>query len=126
MVDPSRDLVIAYLTNQLNTPLTDNQADPNNFRGSWYTASTLGFVPQILSIGMDSDRDVSGQLLSLVFSMTEDSLSLIPEGASADHPSVKSVESLISLYSSMGEKANDPQYEEKAALLKEQLDSHIR
>ena len=126
MVDPSRDLVIAYLTNKLNTPLTDNQADPNNFRGSWYTASTLGFVPQILSIGMDSDRDVSRQLLSLVFSMTEDSLSLIPEGASADHPSVKSVESLISLYNSMGEKANDPQYEEKAALLKEQLDSHIR
>ena len=34
MVDPSRDLVIAYLTNKLNTPLTDNQADPNNFRGS--------------------------------------------------------------------------------------------
>ena len=83
-------------------------------------------MPQILSIGMDSDRDVSRQLLSLVFSMTEDSLSLIPEGASTDHPSVKSVESLISLYNSMGEKANDPQYEEKAALLKEQLDSHIR
>ena len=83
-------------------------------------------MPQILSIGMDSDRDVSRQLHSLVFSMMEDSLSLIPEGASADHPSVKSVKSLISLYNSMGEKANDPQYEEKAALLKEQLDSHIR
>jgi len=58
--------------------------------------------------------------------MTEDSLSLIPEGASADHPSVKSAESLISLYSSMGVKAQDPHCEEKAALLKDQLDSHIR
>ena len=125
MIDPSRDLVVAYLTNKLNTPVTDNLADPNKFDGSLYTASTLGFVPQILSIGMDSDRDVSGQLLSLVFSMAEDSLKLIPENASPEHAAVKSTESLISVYSSMGEKLKDEGCEEKAALLRERLDSLV-
>ncbi|MGX8684898.1 MAG: hypothetical protein ACSW78_06410, partial [Lachnospiraceae bacterium] len=35
------------------------------------------------------------------FSMTEDTLKFIPAGASADHPSVRSAESLISVYKAM-------------------------
>ena len=126
MIDPSRDLVVAYLTNKLNTPVTDNKSDPNKFNGNWYTASTLGFVPQILSVGMDSGRDVSGQLLSLVFSMTEDTLKFIPAGASADHPSVRSAESLISVYKAMGQKSGSSDIEEKAAVLQEKLDSLVK
>ena len=126
MIDPTRDLVVAYLTNKLNTPVTDNSKDPNKFNGNWYTASSLGFVPQILSVGMDSGRDVSGQLLSLVFSMTEDTLKFIPAGVSKEHPSVRSAESLLSLYTSMGEKSGSSDYEEKAAFLQEKLDSLVK
>ena len=36
------------------------------FSGSDYTAATLGFVPQLLSVGLDTDRDVTAQLISLL------------------------------------------------------------
>ena len=88
MIDPSRNLVIAYLTNKINTPISDG-SNPNRFAGSCYTASTLGFVPQILSIGMDTDTDVTGQLLDLLTDMAAGSRKLIPEGADRDHPYVK-------------------------------------
>ena len=88
MIDPSRNLVIVYLTNKINTPITD-EADLNGFDGSCYTASTLGFVPQILSIGMDSETDISGQLLDLLADMAAESRKLIPENGAADHPYVK-------------------------------------
>lgn len=64
MIDPSRNLVIAYLTNKLNTPAAEGD-DPSRFTGNAFTTSTLGFVPQILSVGMDSDTDISGQLADL-------------------------------------------------------------
>ncbi|MBR1407437.1 MAG: penicillin binding protein PBP4B [Clostridia bacterium] len=94
MTDPSRNLVIAYLTNKINSPVTD-ESNLNGFDGSCYTASTLGFVPQILSIGMDSGKDISGQLLDLAADMATESLRLIPEGADAQHPYVKNAESKI-------------------------------
>ena len=125
MIDPGRDLVIAYLTNKINSPVTDKVKDPNKFNGNWYTASSLGFVAQILGVGMDSGRDVSAQLRSLLFSMTEDALKLIPEGAAGGHPSVRSAESLLSLYRSMGEGAGDSRCAEQADILEEKLDSII-
>ena len=57
------------------------------------------------------------------FSMTEDTLKFIPAGASADHPSVRSAESLISVYKAMGQKSGSSDIEEKAAVLQEKLDS---
>ena len=92
MIDPARSLVIVYLTNKINSPVTD-AANPNQFDGNCYTASTLGFVPQILSIGMDSDADISGQLRDLLADMVAESEKLIPEGADAEHPYVKNAQS---------------------------------
>ena len=99
MIDPSRDLVIAYLTNKINSPVTDPSVNPNGFTGSCFTASTLGFVPQILSVGMDMDTetDITGQLLELTADMAAESLKKIPEGAGADHPYVKNALSRISV-----------------------------
>ena len=74
---------------------------------------------------MDSGRDVSAQLRSLLISMTEDALKLIPEGAAGGHPSVRSAESLLSLYRSMGEGAGDGRCAEQADILEEKLDSII-
>ena len=89
MIDPSRDLVVAYLTNKINSPITDPAANLNGFDGSCFTASTLGFVPQILSIGMDTDTDISAQLLDLLADMAAESLKRIPQGAGPNHPYVK-------------------------------------
>ena len=52
MIDPVENLVVVYLTNKINSPVTDKAANPNNFNGNWYTASTLGFVAQLLYQGL--------------------------------------------------------------------------
>ena len=109
MVDPSRNLVIAYLTNKINTRITD-EANLNGFDGSCYTASTLGFVPQILSIGMDGDADVSEQLLDLLADMAAESVKLIPEGADAGHPYVKNAQSKIEVLRSWAAFAGNADY----------------
>ena len=75
----------------------DPEKDLNRFAGSCYTASTLGFVPKILSIGMDTETDISGQLLDLVADMAAESLKLIPEGAGKDHPYVLNARSKINV-----------------------------
>ena len=105
----SRDLVVVYLTNKLNSPVM-SEVSIDSFSGSRYTASTLGFVPQILSIGMDSDADVSGQLLDLVADMAAESLKLIPEGADSGHPAVKNALSKIDILRRWAESAGDGEY----------------
>ncbi len=105
MIDPDRHLVIAYLTNKINSRVTDVNKDANKFDGGWYTASTLGFVPQILSIGMDSGLDITEQLKDLTADMVDEAVKLIPEEVSpdSDHPSVKNVRSkkeVFELYNS--------------------------
>ena len=95
MIDPERKLVVVYLTNKINSPVTDNRENPNQFDGNWYTASTLGFVPQILSIGMDSDQDITDQLRNLTADMVSEACKLIPDVVSpdSDHPAAKNYRS---------------------------------
>lgn len=124
MIDLQRNLVIAYLTNKINTRVTDLKENPNDFDGGWYTASTLGFVPQILSMGMDSDTDISGQLLDLSVDMALDSLKLIPEDLNkkarlaGTHPTVRNAQSKFELFTHMAEKSKD---KAKADSLRESL-----
>ena len=98
MIDPDRDLVMVYLTNSINTPLTNREANANGFRGGWYTAATLGFVPQLFSIGLGEDTDVTDQLISLLHEMCIDSFKLIPEGVDANHPSYNNSRSKMEVY----------------------------
>ena len=104
MIDPSRQLVVVYLTNKINAPVTGSD-NINKFDACWYTASTLGFVPQLLSIGMDSDADIAPQLNDLLADMAAESLKLVPEGAGADHPAVKNALSKLELLSRIPEYA---------------------
>lgn len=97
MIDPSRNLVIAYLTNKINSEVVKPYTGKKIFYGNWFTSSTLGFVPQILYTGMDSENDVSRQLLSLLIDMANDSKKLIPSGAGANHPSVLNSKSKFDL-----------------------------
>ena len=92
MIDPSRQLVIAYLTNKINSPV-EKQDKPIRFCGNDFTAATLGFVPQILSIGMDTGKDVTRQLASLLADMVSENKKLIPENAEQNHPTVRSAKS---------------------------------
>ena len=91
--DPSRNLVVVFLTNKINTPALRPLRKPKTFAGNWYTASTLGFAVQILGIGLDGEDDISEQLESLLEDMTEGSERLIPEGAGKDHPAVRNAAS---------------------------------
>lgn len=117
MIDPSRELVVVYLTNKINSPVL-SETQLNKFVGSCFTASSLGFVPQILSIGMDADGDISGQLLDLLADMAMESVKLIPEGADGDHPYVQNALSKFELLKARAEAAGDGEY---AALAEEQL-----
>ena len=93
MIDPSRELVIAYLTNKINSPVT-NPEKPNQFDGNFYTASTLGFVPQLLSMGLDGTEDITPQLTALLADMANESAKLVK---GPGHPSVQNVKSKISV-----------------------------
>ena len=79
MIDPVRNLVIAYLTNRINSPVTDAKENADMFDGNWYTSSTLGFVPQILSLGIDAGPDLAGQLLDLSADMVIESMKRVPK-----------------------------------------------
>lgn len=109
MIDPSRDLVIAYLTNKINSPIID-ESNLNRFCGNAYTASTLGFVPQILSVGLDEGADISGQLMDLLADMAAESLKLIPDGADASHPSAKSAQSKIAVLKTWAKDTGKTEY----------------
>ena len=52
-------------------------------------------MPQILSVGMDTETDISGQLLDLVADMAAESLKLIPECADGNHPFARNAKSRI-------------------------------
>ena len=95
MVDPDRDLVIAYLTNKKNSRVTNTKTDANKFDGDWYTSATLGFVPQIMSIGMDTDVDIMPQLKSLTKDMAIEAKKILPKKVSIDssHPAAKNARS---------------------------------
>ena len=97
MIDPQRDIVMVYLTNERNTPLRDKYANANDFDGLYYTASTLGFVPELFSIGLDQDSNVKKQLLSLLTSMVTDSEKLIPNNTDTSHPAYRNYQSKLSV-----------------------------
>lgn len=93
MIDPVEDLVVVYLTNKINSPVTDKAANPNKFNGNWYTASTLGFVAQLLYQGLQNyGTDPNNAYSALLEDMAESKFALVAEGGSvpATHPLVRS------------------------------------
>lgn len=93
MINPVEDLVVVYLTNKINSPVTDKAANPNKFNGNWYTASTLGFVAQLLYQGLQNHgTDPNNAYSALLEDMAESKFALVAEGGSvpATHPLVRS------------------------------------
>jgi CubicO group peptidase (beta-lactamase class C family) len=92
MIDPSENLVVVYLTNKINSRITD-PANVNEFNGNWYTASTLGFVAQLLYQGLAGHgADPNNAYSALLEDMAESKFALVAEGGSvpATHPLVRS------------------------------------
>ena len=107
MVDPSRQLVIVYLTNKINSPVTSPD-NSNRFNGNYYTASTLGFVPQLLSVGLDETGDIKPQLTALLADMAIESTKLVSSIADASHPSMLNAVSKLEVLRAWAE--NDPHW----------------
>ncbi len=69
MIDFDNNMVVVYLTNSINNPIVDKSGidTANDFAGRYYTSSTLGFVPQIIYMGLDTDEaELNDALHSLV------------------------------------------------------------
>lgn len=98
MIDPAERLVVVYLTNKINSPVTDPAANPNQFDGNWYTASTLGFVAQLLYQGLKNRAGSPDAALdALVADMTAEHFKLVEaDGISrAAHPRVRSAYAML-------------------------------
>lgn len=128
MIDPAQNLVVVYLTNKINSPVTDNTVSPNQFDGNWYTASTLGFVANILNQGIESGSaaaDIQPALDALMGDMAIDKMRLVDdEGAvTAAHPIVKSAYALSELVFDIAEARPTAQNIKNAGAVIEALDS---
>ena len=112
--------MVVYLTNKINSPVTDPAANPNNFNGNWYTASTLGFVGQMLYQGIEERTAVSGAALSaLISDMANSKFKLVAAETdlTADHPIVRSAYALTDVLFDRAQEsgsAEDWQYAENA------------
>ena len=82
MIDPERNLVIIFLTNKINSRVTDTKLNPNRFNGNWYTASTLGFVSELIYAGFMGEltQDV---LKAILADMVQEKQKLVEEAGEA-------------------------------------------
>ena len=108
MIDFENNMVIVYLTNSINTPITDTSSldTANDFEGRYYTSSTLGFIPQIIYIGLNNDnKDLNKALNSLIKDMTNEKQKIIDEEKNNgkklddDHPLIKAKKALVEVNS---------------------------
>jgi CubicO group peptidase (beta-lactamase class C family) len=102
MIDFENNLVVVYLTNSINNPIVDTSSidTANDFAGRYYTSSTIGFVPQIIYMGLDNN-DIKDNLDSLIKNMAMEKKKLIEEQESengkkfdSEHAIIKAKEAL--------------------------------
>ena len=104
MIDFENNMVVVYLTNSINTPIVDNSSieSANDFAGRYYTASTLGFVPQLIYMGLENNSDdLNLALESIATDMAKEKQSWIDNKESKnkmkfveDHPVLKAKKAL--------------------------------
>ena len=106
MIDFENNLVVVFLTNSINTPIMEPTCleNANLFAGRCYTSSTLGFVPQILYMGIGNTADPEAALDSLVRDMANEKQKLAERAAVTnggplddDHPIMKALKAIQAL-----------------------------
>lgn len=98
LIDPVENLVVVYLTNKINSPVTNKAANSNKFNGNWYTSSTLGFVAQILYQGLSNRAgNPNAALSALLADMAAGKFQLVAKAGatSPDHPIVRAGYALV-------------------------------
>ena len=123
MIDQRRNLVLVFLTNKISSFVTDKNKDVNMFDGNWYTTASLGVMPQLLYVGLDSNQDVSNQLLDLAAEMVMESYKLIPEGVSqtGTHPAVRNARSKMQLFEKMADEFEDDSNKDRIMELRNEI-----
>ena len=93
------------------------------FDGNWYTTASLGVMPQLLYVGLDSNQDVSNQLLDLAAEMVMESYKLIPEGVSqtGTHPAVRNARSKMQLFEKMADEFKDDSNKDRIMELRNEI-----
>ncbi len=99
-IDTVNNLTTVYLTNKINSPVTDNKSNANKFDGNWYTASSLGFVPTILYMGMEEFNaadDIQPALDALLIDMAVIKMNRVVGNGTVDitHPNLLSAYSIM-------------------------------
>ncbi len=99
-IDTENNLTTAYLTNKINSPVTDNKSNANKFDGNWYTASSLGFVPTILYMGLEEFNaadDIQPALDALLIDMAVIKMNRVVGNGTVDinHPNLLSAYSIM-------------------------------
>ena len=102
MIDPDHQLVIVLLTNKIHSRLLENDETLSKYKGNYYTTATLGFVPEIIEIGLDSDHVDDGVWKGLLSDMAADAKRQIDaEGITdKDHPAIHAYNALLEAYDS--------------------------
>jgi CubicO group peptidase (beta-lactamase class C family) len=104
MIDPDAHLVVVFLTNKIHSRILEGDETLNQYKGGFYTTGRLGFVPEILEIGMRGGSDEKEVLKSLLADMTADAARKLSQSDITDpaHPLVRAYESLRSVLENYG------------------------
>jgi hypothetical protein len=62
-IEPEENLVIVYLTNKINTTMVPGGELGNQFEGNAFQSSMVGFVPQIIMLGLKGTSDAQFKAL---------------------------------------------------------------
>ncbi len=98
LIDPEKNLVIVLLTNKIHSQIMPNDETMNKFKGNYYTTATLGFVPQIIEMGMNDDTDDS-LWAALISDMAADAKRKLDNDGISDEndPRVQACNALLSV-----------------------------
>ena len=99
MIDFENNMIITFLTNSINTPISDTSSleKANDFNGKYYTTSTLGFIPQIIYMGLNNNNNLNEVLDSLIIDMANEKQKLInseENDINNDHALIKAKKAL--------------------------------
>lgn len=85
VIDPANDMVIVILTNKIHSNILEGDETLNTYNGNLYTTATLGFVPQIIEMGLDSESVDEAIWASMAGDIAADILRVINDNGITDH-----------------------------------------
>ncbi len=122
-IDTENNLTTVYLTNKINSPVTDNVSNANKFDGNWYTSSSLGFVPTIIYMGIEEFNaadDIQPALDALLIDMAVIKMNRVVGNGTTDlgHPNLLSAYAIMEAAAEMvAERPTDENLESMAIAL---------